>query len=246
MEHAARWNVNPERVAVFGDSAGGNLAAVLAQRMRNMPGVPSLKAQVLFYPLLQFVDFQTPSYQLYHKAYPGTALLDPENIARCLLFYLGLPSITVDTVLNNEHVLSQVLHRASPILQHESLPKDFLHDHYERPRRVMQGANSSQGNPAVRSDLAELQDWLLHPDVSPLMQPDLAGLPPTYLATMEFDILRDEGYWYAQRLKEAGNHVEYVHVEEGFHAMLTFYGALPVAQNALEDASGFLRDILSN
>ena len=42
------------------------------------------------------------------------------------------------------------------------------------------------------------------PRVSPLREPDLAGLPPTYLAYAGFDVLRDESRELADRLREAG------------------------------------------
>lgn len=46
LARAAGWSVDPRKVAVGGDSAGGNLAAVVAQR------VEGLCAQVLVYPAL--------------------------------------------------------------------------------------------------------------------------------------------------------------------------------------------------
>lgn len=48
------------RLAVGGDSAGGNLAAVVARRARDA-GVPSLALQVLIYPVLD-CEVERPSY----------------------------------------------------------------------------------------------------------------------------------------------------------------------------------------
>ncbi len=48
---AARWGVDPARVAIMGQSAGGGLAAALAQRIADGGGVQPA-AQVLMYPML--------------------------------------------------------------------------------------------------------------------------------------------------------------------------------------------------
>lgn len=48
---------DPDRIAVAGDSAGGNLAAFLCQEMNRTDG-PAPAFQLLLYPLVQFVDIR--------------------------------------------------------------------------------------------------------------------------------------------------------------------------------------------
>ena len=52
------------------------------------------------------------------------------------------------------------------------------------------------------------------PRAAPLQEPDLRGLPTTWLELCELDPLRDEGLAYAERLSQAGV-VVHVHVEPG-------------------------------
>jgi acetyl esterase len=58
-QHAARLDADPERLVVAGDSAGGNLAAVVALRARDR-GLP-LALQILIYPVIDF-DLDSPGY----------------------------------------------------------------------------------------------------------------------------------------------------------------------------------------
>jgi acetyl esterase len=51
-ENATSIKADPKRIAVAGDSAGGNLAAVTALLARDERGGPPLRAQVLIYPML--------------------------------------------------------------------------------------------------------------------------------------------------------------------------------------------------
>lgn len=58
---AASAGFDADRIGVFGDSAGGNLAAGVAMMARDRSG-PALKCQILVHPVCDH-DFGTPSYQ---------------------------------------------------------------------------------------------------------------------------------------------------------------------------------------
>jgi acetyl esterase len=60
--HAAELGGDPKRIAVGGDSAGGNLAAIAALRARDAGG-PQLRAQLLVYPSVAGEMLAYPSYQ---------------------------------------------------------------------------------------------------------------------------------------------------------------------------------------
>ena len=60
-EHAAELGADPDRMAVAGDSAGGNLATVTARRLRDEGG-PPLRFQALIYPVTD-AALNTPSYR---------------------------------------------------------------------------------------------------------------------------------------------------------------------------------------
>jgi len=51
VEHAVELGIDPDRIAVAGDSSGGNLAAATALRLRDEAG-PVLRHQFLLYPAL--------------------------------------------------------------------------------------------------------------------------------------------------------------------------------------------------
>ena len=60
VDHASEIGIEPARVAVAGDSAGGNLAAVVCQLAQTESG-PRIAYQALFYPLLDFTLMESPS-----------------------------------------------------------------------------------------------------------------------------------------------------------------------------------------
>lgn len=65
--NAAALGADPGRLAVGGDSAGGNLAAVTAIMARDRGG-PAPAAQLLLYPVIA-ADFGTESYRLFGRGY---------------------------------------------------------------------------------------------------------------------------------------------------------------------------------
>ena len=66
-QHGSGIGVDPERIAVMGDSAGGNMATVTTLLAKQRCG-PEILAQVLFYPTTD-CNFETESYRQFGKGY---------------------------------------------------------------------------------------------------------------------------------------------------------------------------------
>lgn len=82
-EHAAELGGDPSRIAVAGDSAGGNISAVMTQLARDQGG-PPLLFQLLWYPSTTG-DTQLPS--MIENA--DGPILDRDVVAAFLHWYLG-------------------------------------------------------------------------------------------------------------------------------------------------------------
>jgi acetyl esterase len=143
---AKQLGIDPERIAIAGQSAGGGLAAATALLARDRGG-PSICFQVLEIPELDD-RLDTPSM----LAFTDTPLWNRPNAVWSWKHYLG------------------------PDHQGEVSP-------YAAPARAE----------------------------------NLAGLPPAYISTMEFDPLRDEGIIYGLRLLQAGVSVELHSYPGTFH-----------------------------
>lgn len=92
-------------------------------------------------------------------------------------------------------------------------------------------ANHYLHNASLRTD----------PRVSPLLEPDLVGMPPTLIITAGFDPLRDEGAKYAARLRQCGVYTDYRCFEATIHGFMSFSRALSVGREGLEFAGRWLR-----
>ncbi len=118
--NASSLGVDASRIAVGGDSAGGNLAAVTALMARDARG-PALSFQLLIYPVSDY-RCKSDSYERYSKGY---GLLEAETMSWFQNHYLNSPEDADDW-------------RASPLLAQDlsGLPPakvmtaqyDVLHD----------------------------------------------------------------------------------------------------------------------
>jgi acetyl esterase len=79
------------------------------------------------------------------------------------------------------------------------------------------------------------------PRVSIMRAPDVANLPPAYVATSGFDPLRDEGETYAARMREAGVRVALQRYRDQIHGFANLTAICPSARAAMLEVAGALR-----
>jgi acetyl esterase len=84
------------------------------------------------------------------------------------------------------------------------------------------------------------------PRVSPLLAPDLDGLPPALVITAGFDILRDEGEAYAAALQAAGTTVRARRFPALAHGFVNVTGVVPAARHAMIDIARDFRALLDS
>ncbi|XP_033006343.1 arylacetamide deacetylase [Lacerta agilis] len=203
-----RYNVEASRVCVAGDSAGGNLAAAVAQQVLHDPGVKiKFKIQALMYPALQTIDLDLPSYRD-----NGNMPILPKS----LMVRFWSEYFTTDMSLNrameaNQHVPAEQSHLFKFANWSHWLPEKYKKGHvYTKP---------VYGN----SELGQKYPGFLDPRAAPLLvdESKLRGLPLTYVITCQYDVLRDDGLMYVSRLREAGVTVIHQH-ENTLHGVAMF------------------------
>jgi len=174
-EGAEVLGVDPERLAIGGDSAGGNLSVAAALRLRDQGAPHSLKALLLNYGAF-------------------ASECSDEAEAR-----FGGPEA--------------VLQRAEMLHYYQS----YL------------GA-----------------DALAQPDpyAAPLLA-DLRRLPPTFLAIPECDILAEQSYAMANRMKDAGMDVTSVVYRGATHSFLEAMSVAEVARRAIGDGANWVKKTLA-
>ncbi len=172
FEAAGALGLDPDRIALGGDSAGGNLAAVLALMARD-GDLPRIRAQCLIYPALDLRPGNPPA-----GAATSTMFMRPETM-------------------------------------------DWFTHNYLGPE-------------------GDAGDWR----ASPLLAPDLTGLPASYVLTAGHDVLRAQGLNYVDRLKRAGVTVVGRDYPGQIHNFVAMPYAIPTAHAAIADIAEFLIDHL--
>ncbi|XP_067394368.1 arylacetamide deacetylase-like [Emydura macquarii macquarii] len=204
-----QYGVDPNRICISGDSAGGNLAAAVAQQLLDDLQVKvKLKIQALLYPALQTLDLDLPSY----KDNENKPILPKSLMIRFWSEYFTTDSSLNEAMASNRHVPAESSNLFRFVNWSNLLPEEFKKDHvYTSP---IYGS----------SRLGKKYPGFLDPRAAPLLVDDtkLLGLPMTYVLTCQHDVLRDDGIMYVSRLREAGIEVIHDHIEDAIHGALMF------------------------
>ncbi|XP_037355557.1 arylacetamide deacetylase-like 3 [Talpa occidentalis] len=228
------YGVDPARVVVYGDSMGGQLASTVCQNLLCYPDLPKIRAQVLVYPTLQGLDFQSPSYQQ-NKNGPLVSL---DFFFYCWCSCLSINPAWKSVVLQNAHMPPEVWAKYQKWLGAENIPEKFKTRGYQ-----------SQTPGPLNEDA--FQECLLALDVttSPLLAEDdvVSRLPEACIVSCEHDLFRDHALLYKKRLEDQGVRVTWHHVEDGFHGVLscldmTFF-SFPCSRKILDATVRFINDL---
>ncbi len=119
-ERAARYGIDPARIAVGGDSAGGNLATVVALMARDAGG-PALCFQLLIYPVVDYAG-GFPSYESFGE---GFGILETRTVDWFRERYLRMPEDVTDWRVSPLHASS---HEGLPPALIQLAELDVLHD----------------------------------------------------------------------------------------------------------------------
>ena len=81
-----------------------------------------------------------------------------------------------------------------------------------------------------------------NPYASPLLAESLEGLPPAIVVTAGFDVLRDEGVAYAERLRAAGVPTRSAHYPHMIHGFVMMDRLFAEAEDAIDEAAAALSE----
>ncbi|XP_060076044.1 neutral cholesterol ester hydrolase 1-like [Ylistrum balloti] len=213
IENSVTLNINPRKIAIGGDNAGGNMAAAISLRLKK-----KLALQLLIVPVLQMANWNTTSF-IENSIYLSQSANSRRRIF-LLLNYLNIDFKYGEHFLNNNHTSKEFKrsHFTEILDQNLWLPKRYVRDEHLRENIDLQ---TEFGNEELFS---LMESHITDPMMSPLLADDdmLEDLPMTYIVTSGYDIVRDDGIMFSERLKQVGQKVILKHYEEAFHTSLFF------------------------
>ncbi|XP_069135313.1 arylacetamide deacetylase-like [Argopecten irradians] len=238
IENCASLNIHPNKIAIGGDSAGGNIAAAISYKLKH-----KIALQFLLVPVLQMANWNTKSY-IENAPYLSKSINSPDSIC-FVLNYLNLDYKYTRDFLNNNH--TSAAFKASDYMdlidQNRWLPQQFVRD------KTLMSKLETRTDFGDEELFSIIESRITDPMVSPLLARDdmLKGLPLTYIATSGYDVIRDDGIMYSERLKHVGQKVIHQHYSEAFHNSLFFAGGplkLEVGERIVQDIVDTLKDKL--
>jgi acetyl esterase len=169
-DHGSEIGAIESRIAVGGDSAGGNIAASMTHIIRDR-GMPPVQFQLLIYPALDLSSFDSESHHAYREGY---GLTREDSLWFC---------------------------------------RHYLNDEQD-------GKN---------------------PKASPLLADDFGRLPPAHIVTAGFDVLRDDGTAYCQKLRDAGVQATLTCYDHLIHGAFNMDGIVDSAGQAIVETAKMLK-----
>lgn len=186
-EHAEEIRVNPQQIAVSGDSAGGNLATVCTL-MDIEKGTGMIKLQALIYPTVNMAGVQTEDFNWSLDQY------EIRNYSELII----------------------------PMIKGLAESGELFFRLYLQSK-------------------AEITD----PHVSPLLSDQLSSMPPTLIATAEFDYLKVECEAYAAKLARSGVPTKLIQYNGTDHAFMDKIGLYPQAEDLMNEIAKEIKRVFA-
>ncbi|XP_034262094.2 arylacetamide deacetylase-like 4 [Pantherophis guttatus] len=215
LKNAGDYGVDPQRVVLAGDSSGAGIIAAISQQLVMRTDLPRARGHVLLYPFLQALDFNLPSYQRNHSV----PILFKKRVIRLGMLYLTGRNVNVDEIMGNAHVPQELRAKYRKWISAELIPEEFKVSPHEP---FVPGPFSEDLYQVCKRAFESTFSLLLMEDVI------LRRFPETFLLTCEYDIFRDDGLLYKNRLEDNGVPVTWRHLKDGFHGICLLTGLGPL------------------
>ncbi|XP_052031846.1 arylacetamide deacetylase-like 4 family member 1 [Apodemus sylvaticus] len=210
LKNLGTFGVDPSQVVLCGDSIGGWAVVMITQILTSIQCLPQIQAQVPIHPIVNFINFQLPSYQQ-HKSVP---LVTKDLIFTCICKYLAIDLSWRDAMSTGVII---------PLDKWKKFGKWFSSDNISR-RFWSQHTQPEVLGPFNEASYLET-NHVWSSEISPLLADEkiIAQLPKAFLVSCENDILRDDALLYKKCLDDQGIPVSWYHLEDGFHGCLIFF-----------------------